>query len=288
MTRECRYAVLIENELTNWMLLQNRVGEESLTDWMLYMMEVYVGQTYTAYTKRKEAITGADWEWWLIGEQYSFKIQVQAKKFDSSKNCFRHIAYPGNPDEGRQLKSLINYCARSSSYPLYAIYSPMVLTTIPYKRKASVHFVDGYFVERSYNASAVSKNLNGATLLNHSIPLSAIFCPPHKQCKLESFLEEFFQDTDNKYKTDIKLTNKALDTIPGVNFGIPKHIQEFIDFSKSKKNKEKRRDNNDINAFEFRIPDEPEQAPESFFESTQNEEQSGPVRFIVTDLRREN
>ena len=77
----------------NWMKKQPSVGEESITDWLLFALsESLTSLKYKTFSRHKEAReTGADWEWWFVDDKKALCLRIQAKKlFASKSNCISH------------------------------------------------------------------------------------------------------------------------------------------------------------------------------------------------------
>lgn len=117
------------NYCYNWIQKQPHVKEESLTDWLLF----YVNQNipniyYTTFTRNEEAVSGADWEWWIVTEDYrgtrAYRLLVQAKKTKTNKDNYPIVAY-GNKN-GLQIDLLIKKAIERGALPLYAYYSSCI------------------------------------------------------------------------------------------------------------------------------------------------------------------
>ncbi|NEK17632.1 DUF6615 family protein [Rhizobium leguminosarum] len=79
-------------------------GEETITEGSLLQLwnrhsAIIAIQTFS---KPKEAVNGADWEWHLIGRKYTLKMRVQAKRL--AKN-------------GQQIKRLFSQKAKTAPHP---------------------------------------------------------------------------------------------------------------------------------------------------------------------------
>ena len=73
------------------------------------------------FPKRKEAKTGADWEWHIVGRRRTVKMRVQAKRLQS--NDVLKVKYKVK-SSGRQQRSLLIAGARAARMkPVYCIYS---------------------------------------------------------------------------------------------------------------------------------------------------------------------
>lgn len=73
----------------------------------------------TTFTKRKEAKTGADWEWWFTNASKTawFGVRIQAKILKFQSGRFESLYYKSQTDV------LIADAAKHFCYPLYCFYS---------------------------------------------------------------------------------------------------------------------------------------------------------------------
>ena len=80
------------------------------------------------FTKRKEAKTGADWEWHIVGRRRTVKMRVQAKRLQCDDVLkVKHKV----KSSGRQQRSLLIVGARAARMkPVYCIYSTEQQRTI--------------------------------------------------------------------------------------------------------------------------------------------------------------
>ena len=80
------------------------------------------------FTKRKEAKTGADWEWHIVGRRRTVKMRVQAKRLQC--NGVLRVKHKVK-SSGRQQRSLLIAGARAAKMkPVYCIYSTEQQRTI--------------------------------------------------------------------------------------------------------------------------------------------------------------
>lgn len=116
-------------ECYTWLKKQPNVKEESLTDWMLYTISERTDRFYyKAFTRNEEATTGADWEWWVLVDDYrgfcAYRFLVQAKKLKKAQDNYPLIAY-GNRN-GLQIDLLIDSAKHRNAMPVYIYYSVAV------------------------------------------------------------------------------------------------------------------------------------------------------------------
>jgi hypothetical protein len=100
--------------------------EETFTD--LNILELKCRHSTEIYskvfTKRREGVNGADWEWWLTNSSRSswLGLRVQAKVIHLATNTFDHLHYRSSKTKIYQLHKLQAEAARDGLVPLYCIY----------------------------------------------------------------------------------------------------------------------------------------------------------------------
>lgn len=179
MNGNCREVTEVCAELTRWMAGQPSVGEESLTDWLLYDLSRRVPRVaYQKFTRWDEGTrTGADWEWWLWFDAFALGVRVQAKRLAASDN-YAGIAYSNRTgmqidllrDDARQEGLLAAYCFYTSS-------------TLPSKcGKAPSPGQGAYMADADDIFNAViapgRRRVTPSDVLAETTPLSCWFCCP--------------------------------------------------------------------------------------------------------------
>lgn len=100
--------------------------EETVTDNnVIEIKALHPGEVKTTtFSKRREARTGADWEWWFTNSAKSswFGVRVQAKILKFGTNRYEALHYK------TQTSVLISDAAKNGLYPLYCFYSQWSLT----------------------------------------------------------------------------------------------------------------------------------------------------------------
>ena len=104
-----------------------QLKEETFTDMnMLALKARHGGQIVTrVFTKRKEGINGADWEWWLKGKTNKWiGLRIQAKIINIKTDEFEHLHYQNPKTNAFQCDNLINNALTGPSprIPLYCFY----------------------------------------------------------------------------------------------------------------------------------------------------------------------
>ena len=108
--------------LHDWMLQQPNVKEESITDWLLFMLSQRCKRIkHHAFSRHEESRNGADWEWWILTKRYAYRFRVQAKRLKTEGDNYASIGYSNN--NGMQIELFMNSAKEDFAYPLYMLYS---------------------------------------------------------------------------------------------------------------------------------------------------------------------
>jgi len=108
-----------------------RVGhqplEETFTDLnILELKDRHPFEIYSkTFSKRREGVNGADWEWWLTNSSRSLwlGLRVQAKVLHLATDDFPHLHYQSGKPKTYQLDKLRVEAARDGLVPLYCFYT---------------------------------------------------------------------------------------------------------------------------------------------------------------------
>ncbi len=129
---------ILESSVATWNLLgkassvQYQPGEEGLTDLLVLEWKSRLGHVLVCdqHTKRREAATGADWEWWFVGTAgLGAGFRVQAKVLNLMRGQYEHLHYSvrrRSPARDEfQSEVLIKSCAEHTPplTPVYCLYS---------------------------------------------------------------------------------------------------------------------------------------------------------------------
>jgi len=192
----CQIHTDIEQEVIDFMDQVRRVGEESITDFLLWRWaqanSSFKHFNVKTFTKAQEnTISGADFELklWVLTKFGSFSMAFQAKKISKSFDGYHSkINYKSKKAKYKQIDVLLNY-AKSSTYPvipLYCFYS---------KSDSISHHLGGIFVtSASYikylSNKPKSTRIPRRQLLGPHYPFHAFFCTDQTlrdQMAIESF-----------------------------------------------------------------------------------------------------
>src|SRR6056297_1942797 len=194
--------------VASWISAQASVGEESITDWLLYDLSAKVGSLkYFKFTKHQEARkTGADWEWWFVGNQLSLRMRIQAKRLRYGADAYPSLAYANQ--HGLQIDKLLNDAHSNNSLAFYALYvEPRPYTQLcrgPVRHRPPVQAI--------YTASADSikrlfvaptrQFVSVADVVQHSNPIECLVCCPYTNAAggnaidgLVKFIDNYFRDS---------------------------------------------------------------------------------------------
>lgn len=94
----------------------------------------------------ESSTTGADWEWWIFGDNCVYGAAVQAKRLDNNRYDIGYVPKNGYP----QIDRLLDYCSGNNISPMYCFYNWWPDGSIP------LHWACG--------ATPVPANLLGCTL----------------------------------------------------------------------------------------------------------------------------
>lgn len=231
-------------ECYRWLQKQPNVKEESLTDWILYTISERTDRFYyKAFTRNEETRSGADWEWWVLVDDYrgfcAYRFLVQAKKLKKAQDNYSLIAY-GNRN-GLQIDLLIDSAKHRNAMPIYIYYSialPEIIQQInnfDFIDKNIVAWCEGC-TNGAYMAMAQSvkrkifdsprKKITEVDLLNNSLGLS--------MCDLlfrSKYSPKEIMDSLNRFYINNMGDNTAISPNGIKHFGnfIPNYLNTLID-----------------------------------------------------------
>ena len=101
-----------------------QLGEESITDLFLLNLKHNLRRklAINVFTKRQEALNGADWEWWIQGTSGNWLgMRIQAKILHLEENIYRYLDHKNK--YGKQGDLLVNDASKYGLIPLYFLYT---------------------------------------------------------------------------------------------------------------------------------------------------------------------
>lgn len=170
-----------------WIFLERARGvghqplEETVTDKNIVEIKALHPREIktTTFSRRREARTGADWEWWFTNRTHSswFGVRVQAKILKFASNRYEALNYKN------QTAVLIADARRHGLYPLYCFYSHWPLSTSIHPTQCSTFpntpesygcsLVDAHTI----NSLKTSRDLDSlAKIMAMAYPWSCLVC----------------------------------------------------------------------------------------------------------------
>jgi hypothetical protein len=162
------------------------VSEESLTDFLLLDLKRALPNNVfiKKFSKLQEGkTTGADWEWWFIGQGRGFGMRVQAKKLSTGTQKYEELGRLAGKKSGtRQVDLLIGDAQKFNLYATYCFYnfwdSKVALPAwrcgsfAPDQRMLGCAIADAVAIE-----SLIAKGLNDLrSVAKHCLPWSCLVC----------------------------------------------------------------------------------------------------------------
>ncbi len=226
----CATSTLLSADVAAWVRSQPSVGEESITDWFLYRLSDSVPWVrYLPFTRREEGTrTGADWEWWLIGDSRSLGMRVQAKNFARAADAYPLLAYANR--RGLQIEMLMEAAAQNKLLPLFALYhgDSRVGTTLCPGWTSHAPGDQGVFLadaERCYSnyVKPGRRRVDPLEVLSQSCSLACLFC-----CSAVSDASLVGIDDILAYiRSSLRQTNQA--SLPGIWESPPPHVAALLE-----------------------------------------------------------
>lgn len=184
MSYGCEVAVELSTKARRWISRQDAVGEESLTDWLLYELSDRLPWVhYLKFSRHQEArSTGADWDWWFVGDRGSVALRVQAKRLRYNEDCYKGLAHTNR--HGLQIEKLIESSTSHNLLPMYALYSALDQEVdLLCGGRLQARDEDGIFVSGAIELydgfiAPGRGRVNAEDVLRLSNPFSCVFCCP--------------------------------------------------------------------------------------------------------------
>lgn len=224
--------------VASWISAQASVGEESITDWLLYDLSAKVsGLKYLKFTKPQEArVTGADWEWWFIGNQQSLRLRIQAKRLRLGMDAYPSLTYTNR--HGLQIDKLLNDARANNALAFYAIYVEpgqyVQLCGGPVQHKSpnqAIYLAAANTINRRF-VSPARRPVSVADVVEHSNPIECLVCCPYNRHQaanaidgLDQFINNYFRDSRVDGNSDIAEERR------GLAEELPAYVSSLLDRS---------------------------------------------------------
>lgn len=217
----CTVIKSCSREVYKWISQQAEVGEESITDWMLYKAnDLDSNIDYLQFDRFTEArVTGADFEFWILTSNYNFKARIQAKRLRQNHDHYNSIAYSNR--HGLQIEKLRTDARRNGFRPLYALYNNEQETS-RCRRNITDEGVYLACADELYNDILLQprQQIDTGFLISRSTPFSCWFCCPLCSSTNNKSLIDFL---NNYHPTENR------ETPEGITDEIPAYINMLIE-----------------------------------------------------------
>lgn len=223
MTKYCKVFGECSAYVKNWIGKQPEVGEESITDWLLFNISEklpYIKyKQFSRYVEGRQ--TGADWEWWFFfSNTQSFAARVQAKKIRLIKDNYSGLAH--TTQGSLQIDKLIKDARTKGMAAFYAFYTNSESKTLckGNGKGSGVYWSEANRVRMEFIQKG-RKKVTDSNVLAISNPIECLFCCPltfKKQYGVQGFkkyLESYFP-TYNKQdeNSNIRVENLGFQKTP--------------------------------------------------------------------------
>lgn len=229
----CNAISSLSAHVHRWMMRQPAVGEESITDWLLFEASERLPQVrYYKFNRFEEARdSGADWDWWFVGNHVSMGWRVQAKKLKKDADNYADIARANR--FGLQVEKLLASSAAENLLPFYSLYyapkSTLVVTCggdIRMGAGQGVFLAGARLVYESFVVPG-RKKVDADSVVSAANPLHCLFCCPLSLNKdgavegLYHYLEEYYADV---LGNAVESSNQR----PGLHSELPAHVRSLL------------------------------------------------------------
>ena len=216
-----------------WLNQQPTVGEESITDWMLFTLSQSLPNLkYKKFTRHHEArVTGADWEWWIVDNSSAISMRIQAKKVIFGKDNYAGLAHTNK--YGLQIEKLIDDAKIKNFIPFYALYaSPRKQQKVICGGKNDAADKQGVFIASAQNLynKYIKKGkvkVEAADLLSRSNPMHCMACCSMNSISKHSSVSSFYEYIEHYYQ-DAVSDNPNIQRL-GWHDSAPSYVKSLIE-----------------------------------------------------------
>lgn len=226
---DCHHFRFATEYVASWIAAQASVGEESITDWLLFDLSAKVnGLKYIKFTKPQEARkTGADWEWWFVGNQVSLRLRIQAKRLRRGQDAYSNLAYANQ--HGMQIDKLLKDAHANNALAFYAMYVEpgkyAQLCDGPVQHQSSnqaIYLAAANSINRQFVLPA-RQYVSVADVIQHSNPIECLVCCPRARPPaanvidgLDNFVNTYHRESRVDGNSDIVHERRGLtEKLPG-------------------------------------------------------------------------
>lgn len=218
-------------------------GEETITETNLLALKRRHPKNVVLYsfTKQKEAVNGADWEWWFLdrAKQTGFPMRVQAKRLPKNSHIFKGLLDRKNvTTPGFQIDTLIANANRDNMLPIHCFYldqSVIARSVLGYRKRLGLQDFKpelGCWVGLSTRIKQEQKkSLHG--LKSYIFPWHLLVCMNGSKARQSLSLPRRVYETLRQPPGSV-LENRDADVeIPQVVERLPMYVLELLDLGLS-------------------------------------------------------
>ncbi len=209
---KCTENIKLDNEVYDFIDFVNDVGEESITDYLVWQWRKLNAKFNYLNVKKhtrhfENKVSGADFELelWILTKRSNLSFVFQAKKIIPDYNAYcSKLNYKNG--KNRQLDVLIKYAKSKNKLPFYLFYSPAdkgTLTKCPQNKilNSALFMTDAYSVDKltvSFKGKKLSKN----RILNETNPFHCLFCCPLIDDSFPTYFTDYFPNLSENHSFD--------------------------------------------------------------------------------------
>jgi hypothetical protein len=235
LRQACTECVRVASRVAHWIGRQPTVGEESITDWLLFELSERLSwvryKKFTRYAESRES--GADWEWWFVSRRRTLGLRVQAKKVTAGSDHYQGLAHTSRT--GLQIELLIDAARRDNLLASYALYHcPASSPTVRCGgqkgagKDEGVFFADAGSLYTRFLKAGRAK-VEADALIAQSNPLSCLFCCPmtteHGNDPVDGVYHQIFA----YFAEGIRETANSNVDRPGIVERPPQYVQTLLE-----------------------------------------------------------
>jgi len=235
LRQACTESVRVASRVAHWIGRQPTVGEESITDWLLFeVSERLPWVCYKKFTRHAESReSGADWEWWFVSRRRSLGLRVQAKKVTAGIDHYQGLAHTSRT--GLQIELLIDAARRDNRLPFYALYHcPTGPPTVRCGgqngagKDEGVFFADAGSLYTRFLKPGRAK-VEADALIAHSNPLSCLFCCPMATQHGNDPVDGVYNQIFAYFADGLRETANSNVDRPGIEERPPQYVQALLE-----------------------------------------------------------
>ncbi len=230
----CNAIKALSAQVHHWMMRQPAVGEESITDWLLFEVSERLPRVrYYKFNRFEEArVSGADWDWWFVGNRVSMGWRVQAKKLKKDADNYANIAHANR--FGLQIEKLVESSDAENLLPFYSLYyAPKGTPRVKCGGGLGIATGEGLFLAdaRKVFEKFVHKGrrkVDADSVLATGNPLHCLFCCP-MGLNHPSAVEGLYRYIEEYYRDALGDTGVNQNQRTGLHAELPAHVSSLLE-----------------------------------------------------------